>query len=73
MVHPSTDIFSSRELGWPRQPFYLGVYHAMRAFKIVAVALLVATLGVIVQGAPGSGGDNRAASGDVEILREHIL
>lgn len=74
MVHPSTDIFWRLGLGWPGQPFYLGVYHTMRAFKIVAAAaLLVAAVAALT--GPGTGDREHimGAEGDASVLREHIL
>jgi hypothetical protein len=76
MVHPSTDIFWSRELGWPRQPFYLGVYRAMRAFKIVAAALLVAAVAALTGPAISDAREHiLGADADVSTsaIREHIL
>ena len=74
MVHPSTDNFWRLGLGWPGQPFYLGVHRAMRAFKIVAAAaLLVAAVAALA--GPGTGDREHimGAEGDASILREHIL
>ena len=69
MVHPSTDNFWTAGLGCPGQPFYLGVHRAMRAFKIVAAALLItaATL------SPATGDREHIMSADVSTKREHIL
>ncbi|SDG77570.1 hypothetical protein SAMN05216553_111180 [Lentzea fradiae] len=68
MVHPSTDIFSRRGLGWPDQSVYPGVRIAMRA--LVAAALLFAA----VLTGPATG-DREHILGDVDTSskREHIL
>ncbi|GGU83924.1 hypothetical protein GCM10010178_87820 [Lentzea flava] len=71
MVHPSTDNFRTVGLGSPRQPFCLGVYLVMRAFKIVAAALLVAA---VAAATPGAGTDREHILGsDASTMREHIL
>ncbi|MDT7790043.1 MAG: hypothetical protein QOF58_8462 [Pseudonocardiales bacterium] len=74
MVHPSTDIFWSRRLGWPRQPFCLGVYHVMRAFKIIAAALLFAAVAALTGPAIGEAREHiLGADVDSNAKREHIL
>ena len=76
MVHPRTDNFWRSGLGCLGQPFYLGVYRIMRAFKIVSAALLFAALAVTTVGVPGIG-DTRehilGADADISTKREHIL
>jgi hypothetical protein len=74
MVHPHTDNFWRLGLGWPERPSYLGVYRAMRAFKIVAAALLFAAVAALT--GPGIGDDREhilGADADTSALREHIL
>lgn len=71
MVHPSTDNFSRVGLGWPRRPFYLGVSRTMRAFKIVAAALLFAAVAALA--GPGTSDREHIMSVDSTNAREHIL
>lgn len=67
MVHPSTDNFSRRGLGWPDQSVYLGVRIAMRA--LVASALLFAALLF----GPAIGDREHILEVDTNAKREHIL
>ncbi|GHH61797.1 hypothetical protein GCM10017774_88540 [Lentzea cavernae] len=75
MVHPSTDNFLRSGLGCPRQPFYLGVYRTMNAFKIVAASLLLAAVAVTAANGAGAGTDREHILGEPVLgaAREHIL
>jgi hypothetical protein len=73
-VHPRTDNFWRLGLGWPCQPFYLGVYRTMSATKIAAAALLFAAVAVTTLSGPGAGTDREHILGaDTSAKREHIL
>jgi hypothetical protein len=71
MVHPSTDNFWRLGLGCPGRPSYLGVYRTVRAFKIVAAALLFAAVAVTTLHGAGLGTDREHILGDDD--REHIM
>ena len=71
MVHPSTDNFWRLGLGWPGQPFYLGVYRTMRAF--IAAALLFAAVAVTSFAGPDTGDREHILGADAGAMREHIL
>ena len=74
MVHPSTDNFSGRGLGWARRPSYLGVYLAMGAIKIIAAALLVAAVAAVtVSVTAGQAREHILQGTSVAEKREHIL
>ncbi|GLY52576.1 hypothetical protein Lesp01_62320 [Lentzea sp. NBRC 102530] len=71
MVHPSTDNFWRRGLGWARQPLYLGVSRAMRAF--IAAALLFVAVAATSFGGPATGDREHILGADSSAKREHIL
>ena len=78
MVHPRTDNFWMSGLGCLGQPFYLGVYRTVNAFKIVAAALLFAAVAVTALNGAPAGTDREHILGEprehiMSTAREHIL